>query len=79
MTKEWKWKSESGRSFLHAGFGSQDAVGAPKPSEAIPLQEGLRLLTAKGIDRIWHIYLFTLLVRVLKRRHRKKRSRRRME
>ena len=79
MIKEWKWSSKDGRSFLHAGAGSQDAVGAPQPSEAIPLQEGLRLLTAKGIDRLWHIYLLTLLVRVLKRKYRKKRSRRRME
>ena len=76
MIKEWQWKSENGHSFLHAGIGTQDAVGAPKPSEAIPLQEGLRLLSAKGIDRLWHIYLFTVIVRLLKRSVRKKRRHR---
>lgn len=73
MKKEFHWQSRSGRSFFNAGFGTQDAVGAEKPSEAIPLQEGARLLFAKGVDRIWALMLISAAVRILTRRHRKKR------
>lgn len=73
MTREWKWKSKSGHSFFHAGFGMQDAVGAEKPSEAIPIGEGTRLLFAKGVDRIWTAALILGALRLLlpKRRKRK--------
>ena len=74
MTQEWKWKSRSGRSFIHIGFGVQDAVGAPKASDAIPIQEGFRLLVSKGIDRIYRILT---LGRPLRRRRRRKRRQRR--
>lgn len=74
MTKEWKWKSKSGNAFLNAGFGVQDAVGAEKPSEAIPLQEGARLLFAKGIDRIWKIVILSALIRLLLPKRRRKKQ-----
>ena len=73
MEKEFHWKSRSGSAFFNAGFASQDAVGAPKPSEAIPLQEGARLLFAKGVDRIWALMLLSAALRLLTRRRRKKR------
>jgi hypothetical protein len=75
MDKEWKWSSKSGKSYFHAGFGVQDAVGAEKPSDAIPLQEGARLLFAKGIDRIWAVMLVTAFIRLLGRKHRRKKHR----
>lgn len=75
MTREWNWKSKSGKAFFNAGYGKMDAVGAEKPSEAIPMQEGLRLLFAKGIDRIWLISLFAGLLTLLSRRRRHKKSR----
>lgn len=73
MTREWKWKSKSGRSFFHAGCGTQDAVGAEKPSDAIPLQEGARLLFAKGVDRIWAVLLLSAAVKILARKRQKRR------
>ncbi|HBI85859.1 MAG TPA: hypothetical protein DDX71_06190 [Ruminococcus sp.] len=76
MTKEWHWKSKSGRAYFHAGAGMQDAVGAEKPSDAIPLQEGVRLLAAKGIDRLWHTAIVIAVLRLISRplrRNRKKR------
>lgn len=73
MTKEFRWNSKSGKSYLRAGFGVQDAVGAEKPSDAIPLQEGTRLLFAKGVDRIWAMMLISAAIRILTRRRRKKR------
>lgn len=75
MTREWNWNSKSGKAYLHAGIGRQDAVGAPKPSDAIPLQEGFRLIFAKGIDRIWYTALAIAFLRLISRplrRHRKK-------
>lgn len=75
MTKEFRWNSKSGKSYFHGGFGVQDAVGAEKPSDAIPLQEGARLLFAKGVDRIWAIMLISAAVRILTRKRRKKRRR----
>ena len=81
MEKEFHWKSKSGRAFFNAGFGSRDAVGAEKPSEAIPLQEGARLLFAKGVDRIWTVVLISAFFRLLtwpirhrRRRHHKHQS-----
>ena len=73
MTREWKWKSKSGKAYFHAGCGTQDAVGAEKPSEAIPLQEGARLLFAKGVDRIWLISLIAGVISLLTHRKRQKR------
>lgn len=74
MVKEWRWRSKSGRSALHAGIGSMDAVGAQKPSDAIPMQEGLRLLIAKGIDRWWLIICIAAFIRrITKRKGRKHR------
>ncbi len=78
MTREWKWKSKSGKAFINAGYGRMDAVGAEKPSEAIPMQEGIRLLFSKGVDRIWLIALAAGVLRLLtrkKRSHRRKISR----
>ena len=74
MEKEFHWKSKSGHAFFNAGFGSRDAVGAEKPSEAIPLQEGARLLFAKGVDRIWTVMLVSAAIRLLTfpLRHRKR-------
>ena len=69
MTKEWNWKSKSGRSFVNVGFGVQDAVGAPKATDAIPIQDGVRLLVAKGIDRMYRIMR---LGRPLRRRRRRR-------
>ena len=65
MTKEWKWRSKTGRAFLHAGVGVQDAVGAEQPGHAIPLGEGARLLFAKGVDRIWKAALILGAIRLL--------------
>lgn len=53
MKKEWNWRSRSGRGYFHAGIGQDDLVGTPHPGHDMPLGEGLRLLLAKGIDRIW--------------------------
>ena len=74
MTREWKWKSKSGRAYFHAGCGTQDAVGAEKPSDAIPLQEGARLLFAKGVDRIWAVVLISAAIRILSHKHKKRRK-----
>ncbi|HAG12594.1 MAG TPA: hypothetical protein DCG49_01895 [Ruminococcus sp.] len=73
MTRQWRWNSKSNRAYLHVGIGMQDAVGAPQPSEAIPLQEGLRLLVSKGIDRIWAVVLITAFLRLITRDSRKRR------
>ncbi len=72
MTRQWKWKSKSGRAYLHFGFGTQDAVGAPKPSDAIPLQEGARLLFASGVARFWRLHLLSKAIRQLGRGKKKK-------
>lgn len=72
MIKEWKWNSKSGKAFFRAGVGMQDAVGAPKPSEAVPLQEGLRVLFSRGVDHIWAIILASAFLRLLGRKLRKK-------
>lgn len=73
MTKEWKWKKADGSAFFSAGVCQQDAVGAEKPSDAIPLQEGARLLFAKGVDRIWLISLIAGVISLLTHRKRQKR------
>lgn len=76
MEKEWRWNSKNGKRFFHAGFGRQDAVGAEKPSDAIPLQEGIRLYAAKGIDVIWKFALARHMVkRALRKRKKSKRKR----
>lgn len=72
MKREWKWSSKSGKAFFHAGFCQQDAVGAPKPSEAIPLGEGFRLLFARGVDRLWLILLAAATPRMIARARRRK-------
>ena len=46
MKKEWKWRKPDGSAFFSAGVFQEDAVGAKKTSDAIPLQEGARLLFA---------------------------------
>lgn len=74
MTKEWNWKSRSGKQFFHAGVLHQDAVGAEKPSDTIPLQEGVRLFAAKGVDTIWITGLLLALLRLLTHRRRNKRK-----
>ena len=73
MTREWKGKSKSGRAYFHAGCGTQDAVGAEKPSEAIPLQEGVRLLFGRGVDHVWFLSLIAGLLALLTHRKRNKR------
>ena len=73
MTKEWKWKKADGSAFFSAGVCQQSAVGAEKPSDAIPLQEGARLLFAKGVDRIWLISLLGGVITLLTHRRRNKR------
>lgn len=73
MTKEWKWRKADGSAFFSAGVCQQDAVGAEKPSDAIPLQEGARLLFARGVDHIWLIALLGGFVRLLTHRKRNKR------
>ncbi len=75
MTREWKWKSKSGKAYFHAGCGTQDAIGAEKPGDAIPLQEGARLLFSKGVDRIWIFALVAGTLRLLTHRKRNKRKR----
>lgn len=72
MTKEWKWNSKSGKAFFHAGCGRQDAVGTEKPSDAIPIQEGTKLLVAKGVDRILFFALTAGVLRLLTHRKRNK-------
>ncbi|MBR3420428.1 MAG: hypothetical protein IKG82_17285 [Oscillospiraceae bacterium] len=72
MTKEWKWRKADGSAFFNAGVFQQDAVGAEKPSDAIPLQEGARLLFAKGVDRIWLISLIAGVISLLTHRKRQK-------
>jgi len=52
MKKEWKWRSKKGRAFFSAGIGEDDLVGTAHPGYDIPLQEGVRLLFAKGLARI---------------------------
>ena len=73
MEKEWRRSSKDGKRFFHAGFGRQDAVGAEKPSDAIPIQEGIRLFAAKRIDVIWK---YVLVRHALKRVFRRKKKRR---
>ena len=73
MTKEWKWKKADGSAFFSAGVCQQSAVGAEKPSDAIPLQEGARLLFAKGMDRIWLLSLLGGVITLLTHRKRNKR------
>lgn len=73
MTKEWNWRKADGSAFFNAGVFHQDAVGAEKPSDAIPLQEGARLLFAKGVDRIWLISLIAGVISLLTHRKRQKR------
>ena len=78
MTKEWKWRKADGSAFFNAGVFQQDAVGAEKPSDAIPLQEGARLLFAKGVDRWWRFMKIALLLRVITGGLRRKRKTRRI-
>ena len=77
MTREWKWKNKSGSAFFHAGCGTQDAVGAEKPSEAIPLQEGVRLLFGRGVDHVWFLSLIAGLLALLlpRKKHRRRKLR----
>lgn len=77
MTKEWNWKKADGSAFFHAGVLQQDAVGADKASDAIPLQEGARLLFAKGVDRIWLISALGGILALLT--HRKRHKRRKLK
>ena len=74
MTREWKRSSKDGRRFVHMGFGSSDAVGTPHPGHDIPLQEGVRLLAAKGIDRWWRFMKIAFLLRLIFGAKRKKRK-----
>ena len=73
MTKEWKWRSKSGRAYFNAGVGVQDAVGTEKPGQTIPLGEGARLLAAKGIDRVWRVTMILGAIRLLLPRRRRRR------
>ena len=75
MEKEWRRQSKNGKRFVHAGFGRQDAVGAEKPSDAIPIQDGIRLFAAKGIDVIWKLILAKHAVKRVLRRKKSKRKR----
>lgn len=73
MKKEWKWRKPDSSAFFSAGVFQEDAVGAEKPSDAIPLQEGARLLFSKGIDRIWLFALTAGVLRLLTHRRRNQR------
>lgn len=69
MTREFHRRSKNGKAYIHAGFGVQDAVGTKHPGHDIPLQEGLRLIFAKGVDRIWFwICAAAFLRRITRRR-----------
>ena len=74
MTREWKWKSKSGKAYFHAGCGMQEAVGAEKPSEVIPLQEGVRWLFGRGVDPVWFLSLIGGLLALLlpRKKHRRR-------
>ena len=78
MTREWERRSKDGKRFFHAGIGTADAVGTPHPGHDIPLQEGARLLFAKGVDRWWRFMKIALLLRVITGGLRKKRKTRRI-
>ena len=73
MNWEWSKQSRDGRRFFRAGFGTADAVGTPHPGSEIPIQEGVRLLITKAVDRWWMIALAGVAVRRFRRRrkHRK--------
>ncbi|MCQ2435060.1 MAG: hypothetical protein MJ062_07465 [Oscillospiraceae bacterium] len=74
---EKHFQSKDGRRFLDIGYQSQTAVGSgDKPSEVVPLQEGARLLFAKGIDNWWKIILGGLLLRKIVRAPFKRKKRR---
>ncbi|MBR5370589.1 MAG: hypothetical protein IK130_00095 [Oscillospiraceae bacterium] len=64
MKKEWSWRSKSGKAYIHAGVGQDDLIGTPHPGYDIPLGEGVRVLAAKGIDRIC---LFVYLIGIARR------------
>ncbi len=49
----WRRRFRNGRSWIHIGYGTQTAVGSQHPSDSIPLQEGLKLLGAYAVERIW--------------------------
>ena len=72
MNWEWNRKSRDGKRFLHVGFGTADAVGTKHPASEIPIQEGLRLLIAKGIERWWMFVLIGAALRKLT--HKRRRS-----
>ena len=78
MTKEWNWRKADGSAFFNAGVFQQDAVGAEKPSDAIPLQEGVRILFGRGVDHAWFLSLIGGLLFLLlpRKRHRRKKFRR---
>ena len=73
MTREFHRRSKNGKAYIHAGFGVQDAVGAEKPSDAVPIQEGMRLIFAKGVDRIWLFVCAGALLHRFKKSRKKRR------
>lgn len=77
MNREYRWRSKNGKAFFHAGFGRQDAVGTPHPGHDFPLQEGVRLIFAKGVDRIWYFILASVFLRIISRPLRRNRRNKR--
>ncbi len=57
MNWEWKKQSRDGKRFFHAGIGTADAAGTAHPASEIPMQEGMRLLFAKAVERWWKLVL----------------------
>lgn len=53
MKMEKHFQSKDGKRFLDIGYQSQTAVGSgdEKPSEVVPLQEGIRIMCINGVDR----------------------------
>lgn len=77
-TMEKHFQSKDGRRFFDIGYRSQTAVGSgsEKPSDTIPLQEGARLLFAKGVDQWWKLILGSIIVgKILRAPFRKKKKR----
>lgn len=72
MKWEWSRQSRDGKRFFHAGFGTMDAVGTEHPASEIPMQEGVRLMIAKAIDRWWIAVLAGAALHRLTRRRKRR-------
>lgn len=69
MNMEKHFQSKDGKRWLDVGFESRSIVGSgeEKPSDVVPIQEGARLLFAKGVDNWWKIVLVGLTARKIVR------------